>query len=63
MHMIRPPSYSSRQCLSNHVHDDLGRLGQHLASGQGHLMTEVGNVPYQLMRLDETDALVPRPRF
>ena len=37
--------------------------GQHLTSGQGHVIIEIGHVAYQSMRLDETNTMKPFPTF
>ena len=36
---------------------------QNLTSGQGHMVTQVGHIAYESMRLDETNTLVPFSRF
>eukprot|EP00915_Cephaloidophora_sp_WS-2016_P011027 GHVH01016221.1.p1 GENE.GHVH01016221.1~~GHVH01016221.1.p1 ORF type:complete len:103 (+),score=2.35 GHVH01016221.1:53-361(+) len=36
---------------------------QNLTSGQGHMVTQVGHIAYESMRIDETDTLVPFSRF
>ena len=37
------------------MHDTLGRSGQNLILGQGHMMFKVGYAAYQTMRCDEAD--------
>ena len=51
--IIRASSCSSRRYASRHIHGELERI----ASGQDHVMTQVGHVTYLTMRLDETNML------
>ena len=37
--------------------------GQNLTSGQGHVVTEVGHIAYESMRLDESNTMRPLSRL
>ena len=37
--------------------------GQNLTSGQGHLVTQVGHIAYESMRLDERNTMGPLQRL
>ena len=37
--------------------------GQNLTSGEGHVVTQVGHVAYQSIRLEETNTMTPIPRL
>ena len=58
--ILRDPSFFSRRCASKHMHDDHEPSGQHWTSGQGHVMTQVGNAASQSMLRVEVNAIRSR---